>query len=72
MKKLTLGIEGMHCGGCVEIVQHVIEQQDGIKGCTVSLEDRQARIAYDPERISADQIAQSVQGAGYTATPMNA
>lgn len=72
MKKLTLGIEGMHCGGCVEVVQHVIEQLDGIKGCTVSLDERQARIAYDPDQISPNQIVESVNGAGYKATPVPA
>ena len=37
MQTTTLSIDGMHCQGCVQIVQNVIEQQAGVKGVSVSL-----------------------------------
>lgn len=33
-----LTIDGMHCDGCVQTVQHLLEQQAGVKGCSVSMQ----------------------------------
>lgn len=68
MQTTTLEIDGMHCAGCVQIVQNVLEQQAGVKGCSVSLDPQQARIAHDADRVSAQALAEAVQDAGYTAT----
>ncbi|MBH02655.1 MAG: copper-binding protein [Xanthomonadales bacterium] len=69
MQTTTLTIDGMHCQGCVQIVQNVIEQQAGVKGASVSLEAKQARIAHDADQVSPEALAQAVQDAGYTAAP---
>jgi copper chaperone CopZ len=67
MKKVKLSVEGMHCGGCTEIVRHLLEQEAGVRGCSVSLEDRQVRVAIDPERVTAGKLADVLTRAGYTA-----
>ncbi len=72
MQTTTLTIDGMHCQGCVQIVTHVLEQQAGVKGVTVSLESKQARIAHDADQVAAKALVQAVQDAGYTATPTSA
>lgn len=69
MQTTILTIEGMHCEGCVQIVQQRLEQDPGVKGTTISLESKQARVAYDPAQTSAEAIASAVRDAGYTATP---
>lgn len=68
MQNLILDIGGMHCGGCAQIVQHVLEAEPGVHACTVSDENKHARVAFDPGRTSADQLAKAVQRAGYSAT----
>lgn len=70
MQTTTLTIDGMHCGGCVQIVQHVLEQQAGVKGVTVSLDSKQARIAHAADQVSAEALAESVRDAGYNAAPV--
>lgn len=67
MQTVRLTIKGMHCEGCAEIVRHVLEQQPGVKGCTVSHERREARVAVDTTQVSGEQLAEAVQGAGYSA-----
>ena len=67
MQTTLLSIDGMHCQGCVQIVQNVIEQQAGVKGVSVSLDARQARIAHDGNQVSPETLAKAVQDAGYTA-----
>lgn len=71
MDTAMLKIDGMHCQGCVRVVQHVIEQVQGVRGCSVSLEAKQARVAYDPARVSGDAIAAAVHDAGYAATQVS-
>ncbi len=39
-----------------------------MKGCSVSLDPQQARIAHDADRVSAQALVEAVQDAGYTAT----
>jgi DNA-binding transcriptional MerR regulator len=68
--KLTIG--GMHCDGCSEIVRHLLEQQPGVKGCTVSHESGEARVAVDAAQVSAERLAKAVRDAGYTASVVSA
>ncbi|WP_341580876.1 MerR family DNA-binding protein [Marinobacter metalliresistant] len=70
MQTIRLSIGGMHCNGCEEIVRHVLEQQTGVKGCSVSHERGEARVAVDESRISDEQLAEAVRGAGYSASVM--
>ena len=69
MQTTLLSIDGMHCQGCVQIVQNVIEQQAGVKGASVSLDARQARIAHDANQVSPETLAKAVRDAGYPAEP---
>lgn len=69
MQTTTLTIDGMHCDGCVQIVQHVLEQTPGVKGATVSLDAQQARIAFDASQVSAQTLAEAINKAGYKAKP---
>lgn len=71
MDTTTLKVDGMHCQGCIQTVQQVIEQLPGVRGCSISLESKQARVAYDPALVSADAIAETVRDAGYAVTPGN-
>jgi copper chaperone CopZ len=70
MQTIRLSIGGMHCSGCEEVVRHVLEQQTGVKGCSVSHENGEARVAVDDSQISDEQLAEAVRGAGYSANIM--
>jgi copper chaperone CopZ len=63
--KLTLLIEGMHCGGCVRRVTTALE---GVKGVKVgSVEVGSAQVSFDPGQVGAAQIADSVNRIGFSA-----
>lgn len=68
MQTIKLQIKGMHCGGCAEIIRHVLEGEPGVQGCSVSHEESRARIAIDSARVSGEQLAEAVRRAGYDAT----
>ena len=45
----TIGIEGMHCEGCVNRVTNVLSSIPGVKKCDVSLEDKKADLILSKE-----------------------
>lgn len=64
MDSHTLVIDGMSCGHCVARVARTLASLP-----TVSVEDVQvgsARITFDPERLSVAQIAEALDGIGFT------
>ena len=49
MKKIVLGIEGMHCEGCVKRLRNVLSELDGVSNVKVSLENKNAEVEYDED-----------------------
>lgn len=68
MDTVTFKIEGMHCDGCASIVQSMLERQPGTKKATVSFTDAHARVLYDPQTVSEEQLAAVVERGGYHVT----
>jgi copper chaperone len=63
IKKETLKINGMSCGGCVKSVTRALEQTEGV---TVEhVEIGLATITYDPAKATRDAIAEAIDGAGF-------
>lgn len=67
MKKIILGIEGMHCEGCSKRLTNVLKDLEGVKDAKVSLEEKKAEIEYDESAISLDEIKDAVADAGFEA-----
>ncbi len=67
MKKIVLGIEGMHCDGCVNRLTKVLKALDGVVDAKVSLENKSAEIEYDENELELDDIKQAVSDAGFEA-----
>lgn len=66
-KTLNLSVTGMTCGSCVRHVSDALGQLGGVEEAEVSLEQRRARITYDPDRVTPEQLVGAVQEAGYVA-----
>ncbi|MBK5105922.1 MAG: heavy-metal-associated domain-containing protein [Burkholderiales bacterium] len=65
MEKVTLGISGMTCGGCVRSVGNVLNALDGVAKAEVSLEKKNAVVEYDPGKVQVEQLKRSVVEAGF-------
>jgi copper chaperone len=63
MDRLTIGIDGMTCGGCVLSVEKAIARVPGVRKVTVSLERKEAVVEGDA--LDRAKIAGAVQDAGY-------
>ncbi len=68
MKTVTLSIDGMHCDGCASNVQLLLERQPGIRKASTSFKDKQARILYDPQALTEDQLIRMVERGGFHVT----
>ena len=66
MERVTLTIEGMSCGHCVNAVKRALAGVDGVDVQDVRIGS--AQVAYDPARTSADAIIDAVNDEGYTAS----
>jgi len=68
MQTVTLEISGMTCGGCVRSVGNVLNALDGVVKAEVSLEKRNAVVAFDPAKVGVEQLKRSVEEAGFEIT----
>lgn len=56
MKKVIFQIDGMSCQGCVGKVNAALENLDGVAEYNVSLENKQAEVNFDSEKLDANSI----------------
>jgi len=62
---LRLSIEGMHCGACVRRVTDALYSFKGVK--VGAAEVGSAQMTFNPDHVSADEIAAAVNRIGFTA-----
>ena len=66
MRDLTLHIEGMSCGHCLQAVNKALASVPGVEIGSVRI--GRADLRYDESAIEPGRIAEAVSGAGYRAT----
>ncbi len=66
-EELTLKIEGMHCAGCVSVIEKGVDKLNGVDSCNVNLAIHSATIEFDSE-ITSEKIIQTIEELGYKAT----
>lgn len=65
MKEIKLKIEGMHCAGCSNRLEKILNNVDGIESAKVSLEEKSADIKYNEEEVELNTILQGIEDAGF-------
>ncbi len=66
MKNLTLHIEGMSCGHCLNAVNRALADLPGIEVDSVKM--GRADLRYDERAVEPSRIEAAVSDAGYRAT----
>ncbi len=64
-KKATLSIKGMTCQMCVKHVTKALQDLAGVSDVSVSLEDAEAHLNYDPDKAGVPEFKGAVAEAGY-------
>lgn len=65
MRSATFKIEGMSCDACASRIKALAEKLPGVQMVTVSLEQGQARVLYDPQTVDEDRLGTLVEDAGF-------
>ncbi len=60
----TVRIVGMHCASCALTIQKALAKA-GVEEASVSLATEDAKIVYDPEKVSPKKILEAIRKAGY-------
>lgn len=68
MEKITLNIEGMHCGACATGIQMLVSGMDGVKSIFVDYEKKKGEVEFDSAKVTKDAIIKAIAELGYTAT----
>lgn len=68
METITLKVNGMSCGGCVKSVTNVLQGLPGVAKAEVTLQPGEARVEFDPARVTRDQMAAAIAEAGFEAS----
>jgi Cu+-exporting ATPase len=65
--KITLEVKGMHCAGCVALVEKSLKAQPGVIDAVVNLTTEKALVQYQPQSISPEKLVDAVNATGYRA-----
>lgn len=67
MASITLTVLGMSCVGCARSVEKALAKLGGVAKAQVDLSARKVTVSFDPQRTNPDEIAQTINKAGYRA-----
>lgn len=65
MNTIKLNIEGMHCEGCKNRLEKVLNSKDEVKSAKVNLQKKEAEIEY--ENINEKNLIKIIEQAGFKA-----
>lgn len=65
MKEIKLRIEGMHCEGCSNRLEKILNNVDGVESAKVSLKEKLADIKYNEKEVELNTILQEIEDAGF-------
>ncbi len=69
MKSAIFKVHGMHCDGCAQIIQSVLERHEGVQTCAVSFAEGTARVLFDPARADESRLRSAIEKTGYQVEP---
>jgi copper chaperone len=65
MEKVTLTVNGMSCGHCVNAIEGNVGKLNGVSDVKVHLSEGKVDIAFDSAVISLDAIKETIGDQGY-------
>ena len=67
-KTVTIGIEGMTCNSCVQLIEKTVGAVDGIIKITVSLDKKEAVIVYNFNTLTDEGVKNAIEDTGFEVT----
>lgn len=67
MEELKFNIPDLHCEGYADRSTNILERLDGVQKAAVTFDDRSAKLEFDPDKTSFEDIKKTLAKANYTA-----
>lgn len=64
-KKVTLMLEGLHCGHCAETVANGLKKLKGVKSVEVVYTTGKGKVVYDTDVVKIEDMVKTVKDLGY-------
>ncbi len=65
LKKVLVGIEGMHCASCAQNIEDALKEIKGVKVANVSYGAEKANITFDPKAVNLEAFVRTIDELGY-------
>ncbi|MBO0997266.1 copper chaperone CopZ [Bacillus sp. SD075] len=65
METVTLNVNGMSCGHCVNAVEGNVGKLTGVESVKVHLDAGKVDVAFDKEKVSLEKIKETIDDQGY-------
>lgn len=65
MDSITLNVEGMSCGHCVNAIESNVGELSGVNEVKVHLDEGKVDISYDSSKVELNQIKSVIEDQGY-------
>ena len=72
LKEVELKTTGMHCRSCSMMVDLTVGELEGVESVATDHASGRTEVAFDPEKVTIEDIIAAVRGAGYDAEPTDA
>lgn len=65
MKQITLEVQGMSCGHCVNSIESNVGELNGVKSVKVHLDTSKVDLEFDESLVSLEEIKNEIEEQGY-------
>ncbi|CAM4146559.1 copper ion binding protein [Lederbergia lenta] len=65
MKQVTLNVQGMSCGSCVNKIEGNIGKLKGVESVKVQLSDGKVDVTFNESTIKLGEIKDTIKNSGY-------
>ncbi|CAM4204452.1 copper chaperone CopZ [Lederbergia lenta] len=65
MEKITLNVEGMSCGHCINAVENNVGKLQGVSSVKVNLDSGAVEVVFNTSEVSIDTIKETIDDQGY-------
>ncbi|WP_391207325.1 copper chaperone CopZ [Psychrobacillus sp. L4] len=65
VSQVTLNVQGMSCGHCVNAVESNVGKLDGVEQVNVHLETGKVDVSFDEKKITVEKIKETIDDQGY-------
>lgn len=65
MEKITLNVNGMSCGHCVNSIESSVGNLHGVQNVKVHLGEGKVDVEYNPQEVSLEKIKETIDDQGY-------